>query len=166
LQSILGSVHQILQSGNTGIELNPRPTRKATMTDNSPAADPDAVVRDLQSYNAAFIEANRTDDPSLMRPWMRLPVIRYGPTATVVAATPDEVDAMYGRMVEGLKGTGYDHSVLSQFEVDLVNAGTALVRCRGERLRADGSEVESFDAAYIMARGDDHWQVSALISRR
>jgi hypothetical protein len=136
------------------------------MTTDPPASDPDAVVRDLQRYNAAFVEANRTDDPSLMRPWMRLPVVRYGATATTVAASTDEVDAMYGRMVDGLKGAGYHHSVLSQFEVDLVNAGTALVRCRGERLRADGSEVESFDAAYIMARGEDHWQVSALISRR
>ena len=125
------------------------------------------AIGDLQRYNDAFIQANRDSDPTLMRPWMRLPVIRYRPDgATTVATTLHDIDAMYGAMIDSLADTGYHHSVLSDFQVDLINPGTALIRCHGERLRADGSAVQTFDTAYILARGDHHWQISALLARR
>jgi hypothetical protein len=34
------------------------------------------------------------------------------------------------------------------------------------RERADGSVIAAFDACYIVARGEERWQVAALISRR
>lgn len=124
--------------------------------------------RDLQGYNSAFIRANHEDNPSLMRPWLRLPVTRFGnaPGSATTASTPEEADAMWGRMVDGLKGTGYERSILDNFEVSLINRSTALIRCHGVRERADGSVILEFDTAYILARGDDRWQVSALISQQ
>ena len=126
------------------------------------------VQRDLEGYNAAFVQANLTDDPTLMRPWMRPPVIRFGqtPEQSSTATTLDDVDAMYRRMVDGLKGTGYTRSVLSDFEVTLLNPATALVRCHAVREGQAGAVVQEFDAAYIMARGPDRWQVACLISQR
>jgi len=124
------------------------------------------VVRDLQNYNAAFVRANHEDDASLMRPWMRLPVMRFGNGSVHAIATAEELDATYQRMVDGLKGTGYRQSILSDFEVDMLNPTTALVRCHAVREKADGTVLESFEAAYIMARGDEHWQVACLIGRR
>ncbi|MDA0364560.1 MAG: hypothetical protein O3B31_06735 [Chloroflexi bacterium] len=124
------------------------------------------VERDLKGYNEAFVQANRDDDPSLMRLWMRLPLMRFGNGSVAEVATPQAVDAMYGRMVDGLKGTGYVRSVLSDFHVDVLNPTTALVRCHAVRERADGSVIEAFEAAYLMARAEDRWQVACLISRR
>lgn len=124
------------------------------------------VERDLKGYNEAFVQANRDDAPSLMRPWMRLPVMRFGNGSVVEVATPQALDAMYGRMVDGLKGTGYLRSVLSDFHIDVLNPTTALVRCHAVRETTDGSVIEAFEAAYLMARGEDRWQVACLISRR
>lgn len=136
------------------------------MADETSTQTASEVVRDLEGYNAAFVRANHEGDPSLMRPWMRLPVTRFGNGAVTTVSTPEEIDAMYGRMVDGLKGTGYVRSILSGFDVDVLNPTTALVRCHAVRERADGGVIEAFEAAYILARGEEHWQVAALISRR
>jgi hypothetical protein len=34
------------------------------------------------------------------------------------------------------------------------------------RERHDGSVIAAFDACYIVARGEERWQIAALISRR
>ena len=136
------------------------------MTDTdlqSLAAD---VERDIQGYNSAFIRANLEANPSLMRPWMRLPVSIFGNGSVAMLETPEDVDAQYARGVEGLKGTGYVRSILSDFSIRLMNPTTALVECRAVRERNDGSVIAAFDACYIMARSDDRWQVASLISRR
>lgn len=124
------------------------------------------VERDLQRYNAAFIQANADDDPTLMLPWMHRPVMRFGIGAVSSAATDNDVTAMYQRMIDGLKGTGYAKSTLSDFDVTILNPTTAIVRCHAVRERTDGTTVEEFDTAYLMAKPNDHWQVAALISRR
>ncbi len=125
-----------------------------------------AVEADLQRYNAAFVQANRDDDPSLMLPWLRVPVMRTAADSVLTMSTPAEVEAMYRSMVDRLKGTGYERSLLSDFEVDVINASTAVVRCHAVREQTGGGIVEEFDAGYLMVRGDEHWQVAALISRR
>jgi len=124
------------------------------------------VERDIQGYNSAFVKANHDGDPSLMRPWMRLPVTTYGNGSVRVLATPEDIDAQYGAAVDALKGTGYQRSILSDFDITVMNPTTALVSCRAVRERADGSVIQAFDASYIMVRGDDRWQVASLISRR
>ena len=124
------------------------------------------VERDLQGYNAAFVQANHDGDSTLMRPWMRVPVMRFGTGSVAALTTVKEVDALYGQMVDGLKGTGYERSVLSDFDVTVLNPTTALVRCHAVRERADGGVIAAFEAAYLMARGEDHWQVACLIGRR
>jgi hypothetical protein len=101
-----------------------------------------------------------------MQPWMRLPVMRFGNGSVQASTTAEEVDALYGRMVEALKGTGYARSVLSDFEITVLNQTTVLVLCDAVREKADGSVLEAFDTAYLMARDEYHWQVSCLIRRR
>lgn len=124
------------------------------------------VERDIQGYNSAFVRVNHEGDPTLMRPWMRLPVMVFGNGLVRVLAKPEYIDAQYARSAEALKGTGYQRSVLSDFDIMVMNPTTALVSCRAVRERADGSVIEAFDASYIMVRGDDRWQVASLISRR
>ncbi len=124
------------------------------------------IERDVQGYNSAFMAANHADDPSLMRPWMRLPVTVFGSGSIRILATPEDVDAQYAGGIEALKGTGYERSILSDFAIDVLNPATAMVKCRAVRERADGSVIAAFDAAYIVARGEEHWQVACLISRR
>lgn len=124
------------------------------------------VERDIQGYNSAFVKANHDGDPSLMRPWMRLPVMVYGNGSVRMLAAPEDVDAQYDAAVQALKGTGYERSILSDFAIAVMNPTTAFVSCRAVRERADGSVIQAFDASYIMVRGDDRWQVASLISRR
>jgi hypothetical protein len=124
------------------------------------------VERDIQGYNAAFVEANHKGDPSLMRPWMRLPVTVFGNGSVRMLSAPEDVDAQYGAAVQALKDTGYRRSILSDFDIAVMNPTTALVNCHAVRERADGSVIQAFDASYIMVRGEAHWQVAGLISRR
>ena len=120
----------------------------------------------MQGYNAAFVQSVHSGDPSLMRPWMRLPVTIFGNGVVRTLALPEDIDAQYGRGVEALKDTGYKVSILSDFEVQVLNPTTALVKCRATRERHDGSVIATFDACYIVARGEERWQIAALISRR
>jgi hypothetical protein len=91
------------------------------------------VEADLQRYNAAFVQANRDDDPSLMLPWLRVPVMRTGTGTVLTMSTAAKVEAMYRSMVDRLKGTGYSRSVLSNFETDVFNATTTVVKCHAVR---------------------------------
>ncbi|MGD9934770.1 MAG: hypothetical protein AB7T37_13780 [Dehalococcoidia bacterium] len=124
------------------------------------------VERDIQRYNAAFIEVNRTGDATLMRPWMRLPVMVFGNGSVRALTTHEELDAHYGRMAEALNGTGYEKSILDDFAITLPNSTTALVNCHARRLKTDGTVLQEFDATHIMARDEDHWRVACLLSRR
>lgn len=124
------------------------------------------MERDLKRYNEAFGQANRDDDASLMLPWMRLPVTRYGNGSIATYVTTEDAEAMYRSMVDRLKGTGYIGSVLSDFDIVVLNPTTAFVRCHAVRQAEGDGIVEEFDAAYLMALTDDRWQVAALISRR
>jgi hypothetical protein len=124
------------------------------------------IERDVQGYNSAFVKAVHAGDPSLMRSWMRLPVTVFGTGTVRILATPDDVDAQYGRGIEALKDSGYKLSILSDFDVQVLNATTALVKCRAVRERADGSVIAAFDTCYIVARGEERWQIACLISRR
>ena len=136
------------------------------MADENTAPDVAEVERDIQRYNAAFIEVNRTGDASLMRPWMRLPVLVFRNGSVLALTTRDELDAHYARMAEALNGTGYERSILDNFAITLVNPTTALVNCHARRLRTDGSVIQEFDASYLMARDADHWRVACLLSKR
>ena len=120
----------------------------------------------MQGYNSAFVQSVHSGDPSLMRPWMRLPVTVFGNGTVRTLATPEDIDAQYGRGAEALKDTGYEVSILSEFDIQVLNPTTALVRCRAVRERHDGSVIVAFDACYIVARGEQRWQIAALISRR
>jgi hypothetical protein len=124
------------------------------------------VERDLQGYNSAFVRVNHEGDPSLMRPWMRLPVLMFGNGSVRVLSTPEDIDANYARGAAALKGTGYTRSILSDFVITVLNPTTAVVHCRAVRERADASVIAAFDATYVMARGEDRWQVACLVSRR
>ena len=136
------------------------------MADEHVLSGIEEAERDIQRYNAAFIEVNRTGDASLMRPWMRLPVIVFRNGFVDALTTHEELDAHYGRMAEALNGTGYERSILDNFAITLVNPTTALVNCHARRLKTDGTVLQEFDASYVMARDADHWRVACLLSRR
>jgi len=136
------------------------------MADAAAESTLEEVERDIQRYNSAFIEVNRSGDSSLMRPWMRLPVMVFRNGSVLALTTHDELDAHYGRMAGALNGTGYERSILDNFAITLVNPTTALVNCHARRLKTDGSVLQEFDASYIMARDVDHWRVACLLSRR
>ena len=126
------------------------------------------VERTVQAYNAAFIEANEQDDPSLMLPWLRIPFSRFPPApgSASTATTTGEAEAIYRAMVDGLKDTGYEKSILGDFDVEVLNPATAIARCHGVRLRHDGSPIVEFDTAYLVTHTQEGWRIAALISRR
>lgn len=138
------------------------------MTDDEQTAIATEVEHTVQGYNSAFIRANHEDDPTLMLPWLRIPFSRFpaAPGSATTATDLAEVEAIYRGMVDGLKGTGYERSILSDFNVEVLNASTALARCHGVRLRTDGSTIVEFDTAYLVARGPEGWQIAALVGRR
>lgn len=136
------------------------------MPDDGEAELSAQVERDLKAYNSAFVQANRSNKPSLMRPWMRLPLLRFGIGSVHVASTIEELDALNQETIDGLKGSGYSQSILSDFDVSLMNPTTAFVRCHAVREKFDGEIIEAFEAAYVMARADGRWQIVCLIRRR
>lgn len=64
--------------------------------------------------------------------------------------------------IAGLIQANYDHSVTLERRVEPLNAITALVRGRYSRRRADESEISSFAVTYLITRGPDRFEISAM----
>ncbi|HJN93392.1 MAG TPA: hypothetical protein QGF05_11815 [Dehalococcoidia bacterium] len=135
-----------------------------------PADDPTtlhaAIEHDVKAYSDTFVRANQEDDPSLMRPWLHLPVLILGNGTARALTTLEEVDAQYAAGVAALRDTDYADSLLSDFRITVLNPTTAFVLCHCVRSNADGSVHQEFEASYVVVKSDDHWRVASLISRR
>jgi sugar phosphate isomerase/epimerase len=137
------------------------------MTDQELAALKAEIEADVQAYNSTFVKAVHANDASLMRPWMRLPVLSFARNGDVgVMTAPEDIDARYEAGIRALDGTGYERSVLSNFDITVLNPATALVKCDALRERKDGSVVASFAAAYIWSKGPERWQIAAFVMQR
>jgi hypothetical protein len=125
-----------------------------------------AIEHDVKAYSDTFVRANHENDPSLMRPWMHLPVLILGTGAALALTTLEEVDARYAEGVAALRDTDYANSLLSDFEITVLNPTTAFVLCHCVRSNVDGSVHQEFEASYVVVKGPDRWQIASLIPRR
>ena len=124
------------------------------------------IEHDVKAYSDTFVRANHENDPSLMRPWMHLPVLILGDDTAIALTTFEEVDARYAEGIADLRDTDYADSLLSEFEITVLNPTTAFVLCHCVRSNADGSVHQEFEASYVAVKGPDRWQIASLISRR
>jgi hypothetical protein len=124
-----------------------------------------AIEHDVKAYSDTFVRANHENDPSLMRPWMHLPVLILGTGTALALTTLEDVDARYAEGVAALRRTDYANSLLSDFEITVLNPTTAFVLCHCVRSNADGSVHQEFEASYVVVKGPDRWQIASLIPR-
>ena len=73
---------------------------------------------------------------------------------------------MYGRGMPGLVDSGYADSRLYDFDVTMLNDGSALAKCQCDRMKTDGSQLAHFTPQYLVARGKEagQWLIVGMVA--
>jgi hypothetical protein len=105
----------------------------------------------VQAYSDSFVLANRTQDATALKEWWHTPaMLMFGDRGIRDLRDDDAVDRLYARMVGGLAGSGYSDSRLFDFEVTLITPSSAMAKCKGRRMRGDGSVLQTLTPAYLL----------------
>ncbi len=80
----------------------------------------------------------------------------------VALVSHDDVVAAAKQQIDGIRGSGYDHSDTLASEVTILNATSALYRGDFSRRRGDGSEIGRLTATYLITEGEVGRRISAI----
>jgi hypothetical protein len=80
-----------------------------------------------------------------------------------VLADANEMAALIGRLMEGLKAHGFSRSEITEMKVNQMSERTALVSIRKIRYKTDGSELERLGETYTFLKTGDDWKIAAAV---
>lgn len=114
-------------------------------------------------YLDAFAACARGEDEAAgLLAFYGVPLLVTTDEGFVALTAADEVTAMAQRQVDGLRAADYDHSVVLDLEVSLLNRVTALCRGSFSRRRRDGTELGRLTATYLVTGPPEARCISAL----
>ena len=124
------------------------------------------VEANVCAYSDTFVLANRQNDPQLLQQWWGTPGLLLTARGARPLADADAVSAFYGRGMPGLVDSGYADSRLYDFDVTMLNDGSALAKCQCDRMKADGSQLAHFTPQYLVARGKEEgqWLIVGMVA--
>jgi hypothetical protein len=80
-----------------------------------------------------------------------------------VLADANEMAALIGRLMEGLKAHGFSRSEITEMKVNQMSERTALVSIRKIRYKTDGSELERLGETYTFLKTGDDWKIAVAV---
>ena len=92
-----------------------------------------------------------------------VPLLLTADAGAVWLTTAADVVAAARQQVEAMRAAGYHRSETLELDVEVLNAGTALVRGRFARVRRDGSEIEQLRTVYLVVKGGQGRRIAALV---
>jgi hypothetical protein len=120
------------------------------------------VADRYHEYHNAFVQAGKTRDVTLLRPYSHVPQMAVAGGRVIVSETEEKSDARWSRILGNLPAD-YDNSVAHSVDVTMFSKNSALVTVDVSRFRKDGTEYERFCGSYIMVRADAGWQISTWL---
>jgi len=117
------------------------------------------VLATVTSYFTAFNEHRTKDiaDKVFTNPGLAM-------SANGVAVnTPEQIDKQYAGILQRLTEQGWEKSVMLQYDVCVMNANVAFASGKFNRLKKDGSILQSAASTYMLNKGKDGWRIAMLI---
>ena len=118
----------------------------------------------FDAYLADFAALGRgdVDDVDLMLARYGIPLILTSDAGCLILDDEDQVRATARQQIDALRAAGYDRSDVRAANTTVLNRWCALHRGRFTRLRADGSEIASLEATYLITEGPAGRRISAI----
>lgn len=121
------------------------------------ASDKDIITQTFADYVQAF----QTLDPRSVFSYCHIPCMFIAPQGVLVMASPGEIEAFFGRVMEGLKARGYGRSELTDLQVKQMSRDVALVSVGRVRHTTSGEELERLGDTF--RKTDDGWKIVAAM---
>ena len=123
------------------------------------ASDKDLITQTFADYVQAF----QTLNPRSVFSYCHIPCMFIAPQGVLVMASPAEIEAFFGRVMEGLKARGYARSELTDLQVKQMSRDVALVSVGRVRHTTSGEELERLGETYTFRKTDDGWKIVAAM---
>jgi hypothetical protein len=116
-------------------------------------------------YLAEFIALGRgdVDDARVLLERYAVPLIVSTDAGCSVLADEEQVLALVGQQISGMRAAGYDRSEQLSATTVVVNDTCVLHRAAFARVRADGSEIGRVETTYLLTDGSVGRRISALL---
>ena len=85
------------------------------------------------------------------------------PQGTLVMTTPAEIEGLFARMWDALRGRQDARSELTHRHVRQAADRIAFVNVSRVRYRTDGTELERLGETYTLRKGDDGWKIAVAV---
>ncbi len=120
--------------------------------------DTEAEVRQfVHDYGEVF----STADPEAVAAHFDEPAMLVGEQVRVLE-TREDVQALFGAVLDGLVERGYDRSAADEMTVEAVGDDRARARVRWVRYTAEGV-LERLTTTHVFRRTDDGWKMVVLL---
>jgi hypothetical protein len=125
--------------------------------------DQNDVSRWFGEYLEAFAACGRgeSDTASLLE-YYGVPMLITTDDGFYALTTDDQVVAAMQPQVDGMRAASYDHSVILDSDVTVLNSTSLLFRATFSRLRRDGSEIQQLTGTYLVTEGAGGRRISML----
>ena len=117
------------------------------------------VADSYYRYHKAFIQAGKTKDITLLRPFSHVPQMAVANGRVMVGESEEKSDARWSRILAKLPAD-YDNSIAHSVDVTMMSQTSALVTVDVSRFKQDGAEYDRFRGSYIWVATDAGWQIS------
>jgi len=120
------------------------------------------VAKRYHEYTEAFIQAGKTKEVALLRPFTHLPLSTIIGGRVFVVDMEEKSDKRWSRILDDLP-EDYDNSIIHSLDVTMMSSDSAFLSADVSRFKADGNEYDRFWAYYIMVKPDKDWKITTWI---
>jgi hypothetical protein len=125
--------------------------------------DPNEVRRWFDEYLDAFAACGRGErDTSSLLAYYGAPMLITTADGFYALTTDDQVVAAMQPQVDGMRAASYDHSVILDSDITVLNSTSALLQATFSRRRSDGSEIQQLTGTYLITDGAAGRRISVL----
>ena len=115
-----------------------------------------------RGYHNAFVQAGKTQDATLLRPFTHIPLMTVAGGQASVIESEEKSDARWSRILANLPAD-YDHSVAHSLDVTMISTTSALVTVDVSRFKKDGKDYDHFCASYVMVKTEEGWRLTTWL---
>ena len=121
------------------------------------------VGRWFGEYLDAYAACGRGErDTAALLAYYGVPLLVTTDDGFFALTTDDQVVAVVGQQVDGMRAAAYDRTEILDSEVTVLNSASALYRGTFSRQRSDGSEINRLTMTYLVTDGPAGRRISAF----
>jgi len=96
-------------------------------------------------------------------PYFSEPSLLVGPQGVIPIPNPNALVAVFGPVMEDLRGRGYDRSEFELGDVKSLSSSAALISGVAVRYKTDGKQLERVGITYVLHKTNSGWKFATVI---